>query len=143
MTRLLTALLPLLLAYTTFVIGNEWERVQPGAPEVADCVAAQHGRVPVGELGAVGGGFGRCCCPWERCGACSSLRPGRGRGGDSGGVAGAAGVSMALLYTGSNRYEYLTDFTLTLRRASGWSHYDVNGMLFVVAWPVRTWRNRQ
>lgn len=47
--------------------------------------------------------------------------------------AGAAGVSMALLYTGSNRYEYLTDFTLTLRRASGWSHYDVNGMLFVVA----------
>ena len=54
------------------------------------------------------------------------------------GVAAAAAGSMVFLYAGNDLYAYLTDFTLTLGRALGWSYYDVNGMIFVVAWPAWT-----
>ena len=199
MTRLLTALLPLLLAYTAVVIGNERERLQLGAPEGArihgpgtetacgwNCHNAtsthclgQHDGLPVAFREAIHPAYGGLIALLRSTGGYRlanlvllatvwplllsvgtmrcvqlALRPGPWLGGVAWAAAVASGVSMGLLYTGSNLYEYLTDFTLTLGRALGWSYYDVNGMLFIVAWPVWTavvavawpvlaWRNRR
>ena len=183
MTRLLTALLPLLLAYTVVIVGNEWERAQLGAPKGAKihgpgtaaecgwechnatsthCLDRHDGLPPafreairpaywgvIGALKATGSyqlaNLLLLAAVWPLLLSVGTMRmvrlafrPGRWLGVVAWVAAAAAAGSMAFLYTGSNLYNYLTDFTLTLGRALGWSYYDVNGMIFVVAWPAWT-----
>ncbi len=183
MTRLLTALLPLLLAYTLVVVGNEWERAQLGAPEgtkihglgtatecgwgchnatSSHCLGRHDGLSPafreairpaydgiVNGLHATGSyqlaNLVLLAAVWPLLLSVGTMRmvrlafrPGRWLGVVAWGAAAAAVGSLAFLYTGSDLYAYLTDFTLTLGRALGWSYYDVNGMIFVVAWPAWT-----
>lgn len=183
MTRLLTALLPLLLAYTLVVIGNEWERAQLGAPEGAKihglgtatecgwgchnatsshCLGRHDGLPPafreairptydgiVNGLHATGSyrmaNLVLLAVLWPLFLSVGTMRmirlavrPGRWLDKAAWGVAAASAGSMVFLYEGNDLYSYLTDFTLTLGRALGWSYYDVNGMIFVVAWPAWT-----
>lgn len=183
MTRLLIALLPLLLAYTVVVVGNEWERLQLGSPEGATI----HGQGSTTECGwnCHNGSSSHCldrhdglpkvfrstirpaydgmingllatgryrmanlvllAVIWPlllsvgtmRC-VRLAMQPARWLDWLAWGSAFAAGGSMVFLYKGSDLYEYLTDFTLTVARALGWSYYDVNGMIFIVLWPLWT-----
>lgn len=51
---------------------------------------------------------------------------------------GFAAVCGAYVLANSNPYHYLTDFTLTLSRWLSLSYFDVNALIFIIAWPLLT-----
>ncbi len=51
---------------------------------------------------------------------------------------GVAVAGGAFVLAKSNPYDYLTDFTLTLSRWLSLSYFDVNALIFIIAWPLST-----
>ena len=51
---------------------------------------------------------------------------------------GVAVVGGARVLAKSNPYHYLTDFTLTLSRWLSLSYFDINALIFIIAWPLAT-----
>ena len=44
-------------------------------------------------------------------------------------------VASGVIFSANDPYEYLTDFILTLAHWSDLSYYDINALVFIVAWP--------
>ena len=42
------------------------------------------------------------------------------------------------VYPGSDPFTFLTDFMLTLSHWTGWSYFEVNILVFIIAWPGLT-----